>query len=152
MTAAAIRPAALPDRVLGLLNAIPYSALAIVARLATFSVFWRSGTQKLDDWSATLALFENEYKVPILPPHPAAYMATTVEIGCAVLVLLGLATRAAVFMLLGMTAVIQIFVYPEAWPTHIQWLAFMLPLLARGPGPIALDAQVARCWAKRSAA
>jgi len=125
-----------------LLNAIPYSVIAVVARAATFSVFWRSGTQKLSDWNSTLLLFANEYRVPLLPPHVAAYMAASLELAGSVLVLLGLMTRVSVFLLLGMVLVIQIFVYPSAWPDHIQWLAFMLVLLARGPGALSLDALI----------
>jgi putative oxidoreductase len=122
------------------LNAIPYSVIALIARAATFSVFFRSGTQKLSDWSATLMLFQNEYHVPILPPNLAAYLAASLELGGSTLVLVGLFTRASVTALLGMTAVIEIFVYPMAWPDHIQWLAFMFILFARGPGRISLDA------------
>lgn len=136
-------PLAAPiNRAVALLDAIPYCVIALIARAATCTVFWSSGTQKLSDWSATLALFETEYHVPLIPPHPAAYMATTIEISCAVLVMAGLATRAAVFILLGMTTVIEVFIYPGAWPTHIQWVAFMLILLARGPGKISLDALI----------
>jgi putative oxidoreductase len=122
------------------LNAIPYSVIALIARAATFSVFFRSGTQKLSDWSSTLLLFQNEYHVPILAPNVAAYLAASLELGGSTLVLVGLFTRATVTALLGMTAVIEIFVYPMAWPDHIQWLAFMFILLARGPGRISLDA------------
>ena len=122
------------------LNAIPYSVIALIARAATFSVFFRSGTQKLSDWSATLMLFQNEYHVPILPPNLAAYLAASLELGGSTLVLVGLFTRASVTALLGMTTVIEIFVYPTAWPDHIQWLAFMFILFARGPGRISLDA------------
>lgn len=122
------------------LNAIPYSVIALISRAATFSVFFRSGLQKLSDWNATLLLFQNEYRVPVLPPHLAAYMAASLELGASTLVLLGLLTRLGVGALLGMTAVIEIFVYPMAWPDHLQWLAFMLLLLARGPGEISVDA------------
>ncbi len=124
------------------LNAAPYDVLALIARAATFSVFWRSGTQKLSDWSSTLALFQNEYHTPILPPVVAAYAATTLEIGCSSLVLVGLMTRVSTLLLLGMTATIQLFIYPDAWPTHIQWLAFMIVLVLRGPGRVSLDALV----------
>jgi putative oxidoreductase len=124
------------------LESIPWSVLALVARVAVFVVFWRSGSVKLDDWDGTLALFSDEYKVPLLPPRIAAVMATAMELGGSTLVLLGLGTRLVVALLLGMVAVIQTFVYPEAWPTHVQWLAFMLPLLARGPGALSLD----RLW------
>jgi putative oxidoreductase len=122
------------------LNAIPYSVIALIARAATFSVFFRSGTQKLSDWNSTLLLFQNEYHVPLLSPNIAAYIAASLELGASTLVLIGLCTRVSVTALLGMTAVIEIFVYPMAWPDHIQWLAFMFILLARGPGKISLDA------------
>ena len=144
--AAPSRPVALIRKGIGLLDAIPYSLVALIARGAICSVFWRSGTEKLADWSATLALFENEYHVPILPPHVAAYMAASTELSCSVLVMIGLLTRVSTLALLGMTAVIQTFIYPEAWPTHIQWLAAMALLIARGPGAFSLDALIGRKW------
>ena len=133
-----------------LLERIPYSFIALVARIATAVVFWRSGSVKLDDWAGTLNLFEDEYKVPLIPPHFAAYAATAMELGGAVLMVLGLGTRAVALAYLGMITVIQIFVYPSAWPTHIQWVAFLLILLARGPGALSLDALIARLLGKRS--
>jgi putative oxidoreductase len=126
----------------GALNAVPYDVIALIARAATFSVFIRSGTQKLSDWSATLALFQNEYHTPVLPPAVAAYTATAMELGCSTLILLGLLTRVSTLLLLGMTATIQLFIYPDAWPTHIQWLAFMIVLVLRGPGRLSLDALI----------
>lgn len=137
-------PLALADRAITLLNAIPYSVIALIARIATFSVFFRAGTQKLSDWNSTLMLFENEYHVPILPPHVAAYMAAGMELTGSILILIGLATRLGVLALLGMVLVIQTFIYPEAWPDHIQWLAFMFILLARGPGQLSVDALIGR--------
>jgi putative oxidoreductase len=134
---------------IGWLQRIPYSVIALIARGAAFEVFWRSGSVKLDDWAGTLSLFETDYKVPLVPPHIAAYMAAGLELGGAVLMLVGLGTRAVALAYLGMIAVIQIFVYPEAWPTHIQWVAFLLLLLARGPGLISLDALICRLLAKR---
>ena len=124
------------------LNAVPYDVIALIARAATFSVFVRSGTQKLSDWSSTLLLFQNEYHTPVLPPVVAAYAATTLEIGCSCLILVGLLTRVSTVLLLGMTATIQLFIYPDAWPTHIQWLAFMIVLVLRGPGRLSLDALI----------
>jgi putative oxidoreductase len=141
-------PLALADHAIALLNAIPYSVIALIARIATFSVFFRAGTQKLSDWNSTLMLFENEYHVPVLPPHIAAYMAASMELGGSILILVGLATRASIVALLGMVLVIQTFIYPEAWPDHIQWLAFMFILLARGPGRVSLDALIA-AWCRR---
>jgi putative oxidoreductase len=124
------------------LNEIPYSIVALFSRTATFSVFFRAGTQKLSDWNTTLLLFQNEYHVPLLPSTVAAHTAVCIELGCSSLVLIGLLTRLSVALLLGMVLVIQIFVYPMAWPDHIQWLAFMFILLARGPGRISMDAVI----------
>jgi putative oxidoreductase len=132
------------QRLIAWLERIPYDLLALVARVATFVVFWRSGQVKLDDWNATLGLFESEYRLPLLPPHLAAYLAAGLELGGAVLVLLGLGTRLAALAFLGMVATIQVFVYPQAWPTHVQWLAFLLLLVARGPGRLSLDAALMR--------
>jgi putative oxidoreductase len=133
-------PLALLDRAIALLDVIPYSAIALIARAATFSVFFRAGTQKLSDWNSTLLLFQNEYRVPVLPPEIAACMAAGMELGGSILILAGLATRLSVLALLGMVLVIQTLVYPQAWPDHIQWLAFMFLLLARGPGKVSIDA------------
>ncbi len=129
---------------LATLDALPWSLLALPARLAGFAVFWRAGRVKLDDWQGTILLFREEYRVPLLPPELAAYLATAAELGCAVLLLAGLFTRLSALALIGLTLVIQLFVYPEAWPTHIQWLAFLLPLLARGAGELSLDHLIAR--------
>src|SRR5215472_4801813 len=90
---------------------------------------WNSGMTKLADWNATLSLFTDEYQVPLLPPELAANLALAIEVTTPVLLVLGLLTRAAALVLLGMTAVIEIFVYPQAWPTHIQWAAMLLVLL-----------------------
>ena len=121
------------------LDCIPYMLLAIPLRLAVATVFWNSAMAHLASWDATLALFEDEYKVPLLPPDLAAYMAVSIEVTTPILLVLGLLTRAASLVLLGMTTVIEVFVYPLAWPTHIQWAAMMLVLLARGPGRLSLD-------------
>ena len=87
----------------------------------------------------TLYMFETDYALPFLPPVPAAYMAVAIEVVTPILLVLGLLTRAAALVLLGMTTVIEVFVYPEAWPTHIQWAAMLFVLLARGPGKLSLD-------------
>lgn len=131
-------------RARGALDAIPYAALALIARAATFDVFFRSGLTKISDWNATLALFRDEYHVPVLPPELAARVAAGLELGVSSLVLIGLFTRAGVLALLGMVAVIQTFVYPQAWPDHLQWLAFMAVLAARGPGVVSADALIGR--------
>jgi putative oxidoreductase len=144
MTRIAQKPVAALEYVFGLLNRVPLSLLLLLARIATFSVFFRSGLVKLADWSATLQLFENEYKVPLIPPHFAAYMSASMELGLSSLILVGFATRLSTLGLLGMVSVIQIFVYPMAWPDHIQWLAFMIFIVCRGPGVISIDHALAR--------
>ena len=121
------------------LDRIPYALLAIPLRLAVATVFWNSSQSHLANWDTTLYLFEADYALPFLPPGPAAYLAVTIEVVTPILLVLGLLTRAATLVLLGMTTVIEVFVYPLAWPTHIQWAAMMLVLLARGPGRLSLD-------------
>lgn len=133
------RPLALPGRAAELLNRIPYSLVILPARIATFSVFFRSGLVKIADWNATLALFREIYQVPLLPPELAASLAAAMELGLSSLVLVGLCTRLGVLGLLGMVAVIQLFVEPMGWPDHVQWLAFMIVILWRGPGMLSLD-------------
>lgn len=142
------KPFAIACRARAILSAVPYSALVLVARIATFSVFFRSGLVKLADWNATLSLFQNEYNVPVLPPQIAATLAASMELGLSTLVLVGLFTRLSALGLLGMVAVIQIFVYPMAWPDHIQWLAFMIFIICRGPGLLSLDHLACKIFVK----
>jgi putative oxidoreductase len=121
------------------LQRVPYAALAIPLRLAVATIFWNSAMTKLANWDTALALFADEYQVPALSPEVAAYMATGIELTAPVLLVLGLFTRFAALVLLGMTAVIEIFVYPLAWPTHLQWAAMLLVLLCRGAGSWSVD-------------
>jgi putative oxidoreductase len=126
------------------LDRVPYAVLAIPLRFAVATIFWNSAMTKLADWNAALFLFEDEYKVPLLPPEFAANLVFAIEITTPVLLVVGLLTRVAALALLGMTSVIEIFVYPQAWPTHIQWAAMLLVLLCRGAGAISLDYFVQR--------
>jgi len=121
------------------LEAVPYWVLALPLRFAVAWIFWNSGQVKLINWQRTIELFADEYRVPLLPPEVAASMALSIELAGPILLGLGLFTRAAVLVMLGMTAVIQTFVYPDAWPTHLQWTAMMLVLLCRGAGAVSLD-------------
>ena len=141
---------ALIGRVLRWLDAVPYTILAIPLRLAGATVFWNSGTAKLANWDTALALFTDEYKVPLLPPELAAYLAVSIELTTPVLLVLGLMTRPAAAVLLGMVTFIEMFVYPQAWPTHIQWAAMLLVLLCRGPGGLSLDHLLWRRFGSRS--
>ena len=126
------------------LDGVPYSALAIPLRLAVATVFWNSAMTKLANWQTAVELFIDEYKVPLLPPEFAATMAVTIELTAPVLLVLGLATRTTALALLGMTTVIEVFVYPQAWPTHIQWAAMLLVLICRGAGTVSLDQLIRR--------
>jgi putative oxidoreductase len=121
------------------LERIPYSLLAIPLRMAVATVFWNSAMTKLANWDTTLSLFAEEYRLPLLPPELAADLALSMELSMPVLLVLGLFTRGAALLLLGMTTVIEIFVYPQAWPTHIQWAAMLLVLLCRGAGSWSVD-------------
>jgi putative oxidoreductase len=132
-------PTALVDRAIRLLDSVPYTFLALPLRVGAAAVFWNSSQAKLANWDTTIELFTDDYKVPLLPPEIAANLALSIELTTPVLLVLGLLTRAAALVLLGMTAVIEIFVFPLAWPTHIQWAAMLLVLLCRGPGKLSLD-------------
>lgn len=127
-----------------LVERVPTSVLALAFRLAVATVFWKSGLTKIASWDATIALFDMEYMLPILPPAVGAYLATTVELGCSALLALGLATRFAAATLLGMTLVIQLFVYPENWPDHLLWGSILAYLVARGAGAFSLDHLIRR--------
>lgn len=136
------RRSILTDRILravGWLERVPYTVLALPLRLAVATVFWNSAMTKLADWNAALELFREDYRLPLLAPEVAAYMAVSIELTTPVLLVLGLVTRPVAVVLLGMTTVIEVFVYPQAWPTHIQWAAMLLVLLCRGAGKWSLD-------------
>lgn len=126
---------------------IPYAIVALSARLSVATVFWRSARTKVDGWhisESTYALFQEEYRVPFLSPEVAAVLATVQEHLFSVLLVVGLASRLSALGLLGMTAVIQIFVYPESWPDHILWASLLLVIIARGPGEYSLDGALTR--------
>jgi putative oxidoreductase len=116
----------------------------LLFRLAIASVFLRAGLNKLMSWGPTVMLFRDEYRVPILSPEIAAGLATAFELGCSLLLVVGLATRLATLPLFAMIAVIQLFVYPSAWPEHLTWASILLFLVTRGAGPLSLDRLIAR--------
>lgn len=121
---------------------IPASLIAVTGRLAIAAIFWKSGRTKVDGFAVTdqtVFLFEYEYDVPLIPPEWAAHLAAGAEHLFPVLLALGLASRFSAFALLMMTLVIEIFVYPEAWITHLMWASVLLYILARGPGRLSLD-------------
>jgi putative oxidoreductase len=135
---------------IGLMEKIPYWLIALMARVPVAGVFWLSGRTKVDGWNifrineSAVLLFENEFQLPLLNPVFAAHITALAEHVLPVLLVIGLATRYSALALLVMTAVIQIFVFPDAWPTHGTWAACFLILIARGPGEISIDHLIAR--------
>lgn len=128
---------------------IPYSLIALAARVSVADVFWRSGRTKVDGFmirEETFYLFREEYKVPLLPPEIAAYLSTIGEHVFPVLLVTGLASRLSALGLFGMTLVIQLFVVPGGWPEHILWFSLLGLIIARGPGAISLDHLI---WSSR---
>jgi putative oxidoreductase len=123
------------------------SLLALVARIAMAAIFFLSGRTKVSGWltikDSTYVLFREEYRLPLVAPELAAHLAAYAEHLFPLLLALGLCTRGAALALLGMTAVIEIFVYPDAWPTHLSWAGLLLLLVARGGGAWSLDALLA---------
>ncbi len=141
--------------------AIPESAIALLSRFSIAAVFWHSGQTKVDGFALDLVggefeigvprlaasavdLFRDEYRLPLLAPEVAATMAALGEHVLPALLLIGLGTRWAALGLLAMTAVIQVLVYPGAYPTHGVWAAVLLWLMARGPGAVSVDHWLAR--------
>jgi putative oxidoreductase len=135
-----------PHRVdlIDLLGRVPLSVHQLLFRLAIAGVFLRAGLTKIGSWESTVALFADEYKVPVLAPHVAAALSATFEVGCSTLLLLGLGTRLAALPLIGMITTIQLFVYPQAWSEHLVWSSILLFLLTRGGGTVSLDHLIAR--------
>ncbi len=135
---------------------IPHSLIAFVGRFSVAATFWQSGQTKVEGFAvdlvaghfqwgiprlaeSTVDLFRDEYALPLISPQSAAYLAATAEHLFPVLLLMGLATRYSALALLVMTLVIEIFVYPNAYPTHGVWAAVLLYLIARGPGTMSMD-------------
>lgn len=122
---------------------MPDDLLLLFARLGIAAVFFQSGRTKVEGWltltDGTYELFRTEYALPLIPPNIAAHAATYSEHLFPILLVLGLFTRPAALALLGMTTVIEVFVYPDAWPTHLSWAALLLPLIVRGGGAWSLD-------------
>ncbi|QIB04697.1 MULTISPECIES: DoxX family protein [Pseudomonas] len=147
------------------LEKIPHSLIAFIARFSIAAVFWKSGQTKIEGLAidlfdgtfqiglphladSTIPLFKSEYALPLLSPELAAHLAASAEHVFPVLILFGLATRFSAMALLGMTLTIQLFVYPDAYPTHGTWAAVLLYLMARGPGLLSIDHLIARRYAR----
>lgn len=150
--AAAAGPLGLIRRANALGGLIPYDLVALAARIFPAVVFWQSARTKVEGFAikdSTWFLFEHVYALPVIPPAWAAVLATVAEFVLPVLLVLGLLARTSALGLLVMTAVIQIFVFPEAWATHGLWAAALLVVAAQGPGRLSLDHLIGLDRAKR---
>lgn len=120
----------------------PYSLLALLARVSIGGVFWMSGQTKVSGFhlaEGTVDLFRDEYHLPLIDPTLAAILAAISEHLFSALLIIGLASRFSALALLGMTLVIEIFVYPDAWATHGTWATCFLLIITKGPGLVSLD-------------
>ena len=126
------------------LECFPLWLIQLGMRASIAAVFVNSGLLKINSWEFAVKLFEEEYKVPLLDPVVATYIATFTELTFPFLIFFGLATRLATLPLLGMVFVIQVFVYPQAWFEHLLWTSILLFLLTRGPGPVSIDHMIER--------
>ncbi|MFK7699288.1 DoxX family protein [Pseudomonas caspiana] len=119
------------------------STLAFVARISIAAIFIMSGRTKVEGFltitDSTYELFRTEYNLPLISPELAAHVSAYAEHLFPILLALGLFSRLSAFALLGMTLVIEIFVYPDAWPTHLSWIGLLLIIIAKGAGNISLD-------------
>ncbi|PYS16994.1 MAG: DoxX family protein [Acidobacteria bacterium] len=131
------------------LGRFPLSILQLGMRVGVGMVFFKAGLLKYNSFEFAIKLFEDEYKVPLLAPAVAARIAMMNELTTSTLLFAGLATRLATLPLLGMISVIQIFVYPSAWPDHVLWGSILIFLLTRGPGPFSMDYLIERYFLKR---
>jgi putative oxidoreductase len=128
----------------------PLSIVLLAGRIGVGAVFFKAGLLKYRSWEFTVLLFRDEYKVPLLDPEVAARVAMVQELTLPILLFLGLATRLATLPLLGMIAVIQTFVYPNAYNDHLVWGSILVLLLTRGPGVFSLDYLIERAAARRA--
>lgn len=131
------------------LERLPLSLIQLAMRIGVGSVFFKAGLLKYRSWEFTVLLFRDEYQVPLLAPEVAARVAMIQELTVPLFLFLGLATRLATLPLLGMIAVIQIFVFPGAWTEHLVWGSILVLLLTRGPGVLSLDHLLGRWLARR---
>lgn len=132
-------------KAINVMESLPYSLLALLGRLSIGLVFWNSARTKVEGWDVfsvndtTLQLFTEDYKLPLIPPYVAALIAQLAEHTFSILIIVGLATRFSALALLGMTLVIEIFVYPDAYVLHGTWAAILLMLVKFGAGNWSVD-------------
>lgn len=157
----AARPIQLFNGLIALFERVPHWLIALLGRFSIAAIFWKSGQTKVQGFTLDIVsgefqfglpqlsnsavfLFQEEYRLPLIAPEPAALLAAIAEHLFPALILLGLATRLSALALLVMTLTIQLLVYPDAYPTHGVWATVLLLLLAKGPGAVSLDHLIAR--------
>ena len=162
------KPRCLVGRANAVFSRIPDSLITLIGRFSVAAIFWKSGQTKVQDFAIDIVageftigwprlsdsvvdLFRDEYRLPLIPPEWAAVMAAFAEHVFPVLLLIGLATRFSALALFFMTLVIQVFVYPDAYPTHGVWMTVLLLLVARGGGAVSLDHWLGRRLAGKCA-
>lgn len=150
---------------ISLLSRIPDAVIAVIGRFSIAAIYWQSAQTKVEGFAidivsgtftlgmphlapSAIDLFRDEYKLPVIPPEIAAYMAAIAEHSLSFLILIGLATRFSAIGLLVMTLTIQIFVYPDAYPTHGVWITVLLFIMAKGPGKLSVDHWLSRHFAR----
>lgn len=141
----------LVGKLFGQADRIPTVAFDVAMRVGIAMVFWQSARTKVEGVltlkQSTFFLFQYEYALPIVPHEIAAYMATYAEHFFPILIVFGFAARFGAAVLLMMTLVIQIFVYPGAWATHLLWASLLLYIVARGAGVLSVDHLIKRHFA-----
>lgn len=138
------------DSVFAQAERFPLSIILLAGRIGVGATFFKAGLLKYRSFEFAVKLFQDEYRVPLLDPAVAARIAMIQELTIPILLFLGLATRIATIPLLGMIAVIQIFVYPNAYNDHLVWGSILVLLLTRGPGVLSVDHLIARMWRSRT--
>lgn len=161
-----MKPVQLIQAAIGHLQRIPDSLIALLGRFSVAGIFWLSAQTKVEGFvlnivsgeinfgiprlgPATVDLFRTEYRLPFVPAEIAAPLAAFSEHLFAALLLVGLASRFSALALLGMTATIQLLVYPDAYPTHGVWAAVLLFIAARGPGVLSIDHWIAQRYSSK---
>lgn len=131
-------------RLLARFESVSYETLlSTPARIFIAATFWLSGRTKVDGLltlsDSTFFLFQYEYGVPVVPYRLAAYLTTYAEHLFPLLLVIGLGSRFSAASLLAITIVIQLFVYPNAWATHLSWATALTFIVFRGPGALSID-------------
>ena len=133
------------QRINCLLNHLqPFTVLA--CRLWLANIFFFAGLAKIKSWNSTIFLFQYEYNIPLIPVKLAAFLATSIELICPIMLIIGLGSRLSAAILLCLTAIIEItYIHNQE---HIYWAMLLLIIIAFGPGRLAFDHWLKEYYAK----